>query len=220
MRHRVVVLCASLAVAFAVYAAESDPFTPAQRNFWSLQPVKTPGRARGQESGVGQESDRRLRPREARREDSDAQPARRPPHAAAARDHRHDRPAAYAGRDPAVPERQVAQRLRESGGSSARLARLTASAGRATGWTSSATPTATASRPMRRGPTSGAIATTSSKPSTTTSRTTGSSRNRSRATRFIPEIPKRWSPWDSIATGSMRPTPPLCSLAARKRWTT
>ena len=40
MRHRVVVLCASLAVAFAVYAAESGPFTPAQRNFWSLVPVK------------------------------------------------------------------------------------------------------------------------------------------------------------------------------------
>jgi hypothetical protein len=40
MRHRVVVLFASLALAFAVYAAESDPFTPAQRNFWSLVPVK------------------------------------------------------------------------------------------------------------------------------------------------------------------------------------
>lgn len=40
MRHRVVVLCASLAVALAVYAAESGPFTPAQRNFWSLVPVK------------------------------------------------------------------------------------------------------------------------------------------------------------------------------------
>jgi len=40
MRHRVVVLCASLAVAFAVYAAESGPFTPAQRNLWSLLPVK------------------------------------------------------------------------------------------------------------------------------------------------------------------------------------
>ena len=40
MRHRVVVLCASLAVAFAVYAAESGPFTPAQRNLWSLAPVK------------------------------------------------------------------------------------------------------------------------------------------------------------------------------------
>src|SRR5689334_12460984 len=40
MRHRVVVLCATLAVAFAVYAAESGPFTPAQRNFWSLVPVK------------------------------------------------------------------------------------------------------------------------------------------------------------------------------------
>src|SRR5579872_2285427 len=40
MRHRVVVLCASLALAFAVYAAESDTFTPAQRNFWSLVQVK------------------------------------------------------------------------------------------------------------------------------------------------------------------------------------
>ncbi len=38
--RRAVVLCASLAVAFAVYAAESDTFTPAQRNFWSLVPVK------------------------------------------------------------------------------------------------------------------------------------------------------------------------------------
>ena len=42
MRHRVVVLCASLAVAFAVYAAESGPFTPAQRNFWSLVPLTDP----------------------------------------------------------------------------------------------------------------------------------------------------------------------------------
>src|SRR5580765_4285412 len=40
MHRRVVVLCASLAVALAVYAAESGPFTPAQRNFWSLVPVK------------------------------------------------------------------------------------------------------------------------------------------------------------------------------------
>jgi hypothetical protein len=40
MRHRVVVLCASLVAALAVYAAESGPFTPAQRNFWSLVPVK------------------------------------------------------------------------------------------------------------------------------------------------------------------------------------
>jgi hypothetical protein len=40
MRYRVVVLCASLTLAFAVYAAESGAFTPAQRNFWSLVPVK------------------------------------------------------------------------------------------------------------------------------------------------------------------------------------
>jgi len=40
MRHRVAVVCASLAVAFAVYAAESDTFTPAQRGFWSLVAVK------------------------------------------------------------------------------------------------------------------------------------------------------------------------------------
>jgi hypothetical protein len=40
MRHRVVLLCSGLAVAFALCAAESDTFTAAQRNFWSLQPVK------------------------------------------------------------------------------------------------------------------------------------------------------------------------------------
>ena len=40
MRHRFLVLGGSLAVAFAVYAAETDTFTPAQRGFWSLQPVK------------------------------------------------------------------------------------------------------------------------------------------------------------------------------------
>ncbi|MEO8051163.1 MAG: DUF1549 and DUF1553 domain-containing protein [Acidobacteriota bacterium] len=38
--RRAAVLCASLAIAFAVYAAESDTFTPPQRNFWSLVPVK------------------------------------------------------------------------------------------------------------------------------------------------------------------------------------
>jgi hypothetical protein len=35
-----VLLGSCLAVAFAVYAAETDAFTAAQRNFWSLQPVK------------------------------------------------------------------------------------------------------------------------------------------------------------------------------------
>jgi hypothetical protein len=44
MRHRLVLqrvlLGSCLAAAFALYAAETDTFTAAQRNFWSLQPVK------------------------------------------------------------------------------------------------------------------------------------------------------------------------------------
>jgi hypothetical protein len=40
MRHRFVLLGGSLALAFALYAAGTDTFTPAQRNFWSLQPAK------------------------------------------------------------------------------------------------------------------------------------------------------------------------------------
>ena len=40
MRHRIVLLGGCLAVAFALYEAETDTFTAAQRNFWSLQPVK------------------------------------------------------------------------------------------------------------------------------------------------------------------------------------
>jgi hypothetical protein len=40
MRRRFVLLGGSLAIAFALYAAGTDTFTPAQRNFWSLQPVK------------------------------------------------------------------------------------------------------------------------------------------------------------------------------------
>ncbi len=44
MRHRLVHQCvllgSCLAAAFALYAAETDTFTVAQRNFWSLQPVK------------------------------------------------------------------------------------------------------------------------------------------------------------------------------------
>src|SRR6204780_4257430 len=40
MRHRFVLLGSCLAVAFALYAADTDTFTAAQRSFWSLQPVK------------------------------------------------------------------------------------------------------------------------------------------------------------------------------------
>jgi len=40
MRHRSVMILGGLAVAFALCAAEQDQFTAAQRNFWSLQPVK------------------------------------------------------------------------------------------------------------------------------------------------------------------------------------
>jgi hypothetical protein len=39
MRHRILPLLGCLAVALALYAADSDPFTAAQRSFWSLQPV-------------------------------------------------------------------------------------------------------------------------------------------------------------------------------------
>src|SRR5580698_9124630 len=40
MRHRLLLMGSCLAVALGLYAAESDPFTAAQRSFWSLQPVK------------------------------------------------------------------------------------------------------------------------------------------------------------------------------------
>ncbi len=39
MRHRSLLISCSLAVALALSAAETDPFTAAQRGFWSLQPV-------------------------------------------------------------------------------------------------------------------------------------------------------------------------------------
>jgi Protein of unknown function (DUF1553)/Protein of unknown function (DUF1549) len=40
MPYRLALLGGCLAAAFALYAAEGDTFTPAQRTFWSLQPVK------------------------------------------------------------------------------------------------------------------------------------------------------------------------------------
>ena len=40
MRQRLLVLGGSLALGLALYAAGTDTFTPSQRSFWSLQPMK------------------------------------------------------------------------------------------------------------------------------------------------------------------------------------
>ncbi len=113
----------------------------------------------------GEESDRRLHPREARGEEALAFHRRRCAHAHPAHDLRSHRPAADAGggRRLRRPRRSTTGRRRSSSSpTGCSLRRATASAGRGIGWMWSTTATRTATTRTSCAPTRGRIAITSS----------------------------------------------------------
>ncbi len=153
---------------------EERPITPEERRVLGVQAADASRRARGHARRLDVESDRRVRAV------GDGSKGLKPAPAADKRAlvrravSRRDRPAADARRDRRV--RQGHRRPTRGRAWSTRSSprRTTASAGRATGWTSSATRTPAASSSTWTGPRCTATATTSSTRSTKISRTTSS----------------------------------------------